>query len=272
MPDNPEIVTEIVTLRAAAHTAADAARASALRWFRDAGLTADNKQPEGFDPVTEADRATERAIRETLARLRPDDAIRGEEEPDLAGSSGVEWVVDPIDGTRAFLCGAPTWGVLIAANLGGRPILGLIDQPFIGERFEGVLAGERRAEWSRGADRRPLRTRACAALSDATLLSTFPEIGTPAERRAFEAVRDAVRLTRYGLDCYGYALVALGGADLVIEAGLAAYDVQALIPVVEGAGGLVTDWSGGDCSEGGRVIAAGCAAIHAQAMRMLNEA
>jgi histidinol phosphatase-like enzyme (inositol monophosphatase family) len=266
VPDKPDIAT----LLAAAHAAADAARESALGWFRDAGLTADNKRSEGFDPVTEADRATERAIRETLARLRPDDAIRGEEEPDVAGSSGVEWVVDPIDGTRSFLCGAPTWGVLIAANLGGRPIVGLIDQPFTGERFEGVLAENPRAEWRRGAERRPLRTRACVVLSDATLLSTFPKIGTPAERRAFEAVRDAVRLTRYGLDCYGYALVALGGADLVIEAGLAAYDVQALIPVVEGAGGVVTNWSGGDCSEGGQVLAAGCPAIHAQAIRLLN--
>ena len=262
-PDIPALLT-------AAHEAADAAGARTLDWFRDGRLTADNKRPGGFDPVTEADRAAERAIRETLIRLRPDDAIRGEEEPDRPGVSGVEWVVDPIDGTRAFLCGAPTWGVLIAANLGGRPIIGLIDQPFTGERFEGVLTGERRAEWRRGAERRTLSTRCCGVLSDATLLTTFPEIGAREEYAAFTRVRDAVRLTRYGLDCYGYALIALGSADLVIEAGLAAYDVQALIPVIEGAGGVVTGWSGGDCSEGGRVLAAGSAEIHAQAMALLN--
>jgi histidinol phosphatase-like enzyme (inositol monophosphatase family) len=262
---------DIDTLLAAAHAAADAARFPTLDWFRSDRLTADNKRAGGFDPVTEADRAAERAIRETLARLRPDDAVRGEEEADRAGTSGVEWVVDPIDGTRAFLCGAPTWGVLIAANLGGRPVVGVIDQPFTGERFEGVLTpDERRAEWRRGAERRALATRPCGALVDATLLSTFPEIGDDAERRAFEAVRDAVRLTRYGLDCYAYAMIAFGAADLVIEAGLAAYDVQALIPVVEGAGGVVTGWSGGDCSEGGRVLAAGDQAAHAQAMALLN--
>jgi histidinol phosphatase-like enzyme (inositol monophosphatase family) len=261
---------DIAALLSAAHAAADAARPQALAWFRDASLTADNKRSAGFDPVTEADRASERAIRETLARLRPDDAIRGEEEPDRPGTSGVEWVIDPIDGTRAFLCGAPSWGVLIAANLGGRPMIGLIDQPFTGERFEGVLTdSERRASWRRGAETRRLATRACAALSDATLLTTFPEIGTEAERQAFARVRDRVRLTRYGLDCYGYALVALGGADLVIEAGLAAYDVQALMPVVEGAGGVVTDWRGGDCSEGGRVLAAGDPALHAEAVARL---
>jgi histidinol phosphatase-like enzyme (inositol monophosphatase family) len=207
----------------------------------------------------------------TLARLRPDDAVRGEEEADTAGGSGVTWVIDPIDGTRAFLCGAPSWGVLIAAGVGGRPVVGLIDQPFTGERFEGVsTADARSAVWTRGAERRALRARRGAALDSATLMTTFPEIGTEDERSAFAAVRDRVRLTRYGLDCYAYALIAMGTVDLVIEAGLKPYDVQALIPVIEGAGGVITSWTGGDCAEGGRVLAAGDPALHAEALALLN--
>ena len=262
---------DIETLVAAAEAAADAAAPACLAHFRDASLSAENKAAVGFDPVTAADRASERAIRAVLARLRPDDAVRGEEETARPGTSGVEWVVDPIDGTRAFLCGAPTWGVLIAANRGGRPMLGLVDQPFTGERFLGV-AEERapRAVWRRGGVERRLATRACAAIEGATLLSTFPEIGTADDLRRFARVRDRARLTRYGLDCYGYMLVALGQADLVVEAGLAAYDVQALIPVIEAAGGVVTGWDGSGCSEGGRVLAAGDHRLHAEAVRLLS--
>ena len=268
MTDPPAAIDALL---AAAHAAADAAGAAALAHFRVAGLSAENKAAEGFDPVTAADRAAERAIRETLARLRPDDAVRGEEEAPRPGRSGLEWVVDPIDGTRAFLIGAPVWGVLIALNMGGRPFLGVIDQPFTGERFAAVSAGPRAfAEWRRGPERRRLRTRACAAVPQATLLSTFPEIGAAEDRARFDRVRDRVRLVRYGLDCYGYALVAMGHADLVIEAGLAAYDVQALIPVIEAAGGVVTGWDGSDCSEGGRVLAAGDPRLHAEAVRLLR--
>lgn len=261
---------EFGRLREAAHAAADAGGAAALRWFRSAGLGVENKSADGFDPVTAADRAAERAIRETLARLRPQDAVRGEEEAATPGASGFEWVVDPVDGTRAFLCGAPVWGVLIALRRGGRPFLGVIDQPFTGERLEGVTAGPAPAGvWRRGAERRPLAVRSCARLSEARLVSTFPEIGSRAEREAFARVRDAARLTRYGLDCTGYALLALGQVDLVVEAGLAAYDVQALIPVVEAAGGVITGWDGSDCAEGGRVLAAGDARLHAAARALL---
>ena len=156
---------DIEAALAAAHAAADAARGPCLAQFRAAGLTVDNKAPDaaagGFDPVTTADRAAERAIRETLSRLRPADAQRGEEEADRPGTSGLEWVIDPIDGTRAYLCGAPTWGVLIALNAGGRPLIGIIDQPFTGERFAGVATGgDRRAVWTRAGASRPRRTRA----------------------------------------------------------------------------------------------------------------
>ena len=262
----------VSALRDAAHAAADAARTPALRWFRSGDLAAGDKGGAGgFDPVTQADRETEAAIRATLAQIRPDDGVIGEEEAPRPSRSGVTWVIDPIDGTRAFMSGAPSWGVLIAANAGGRPFLGVIDQPFTGERFEGLSLPEqpRAARWSRGIETRALATRPCARLADATLFTTFPEIGTPEERAAFGRVRDRARLTRYGLDCYAYALLAAGCVDLVIEAGLQIYDVQALIPVVEGAGGVVTDWRGGDCSQGGRLLAAGDARLHAEALALL---
>ena len=249
------------------HRMADAAAAAILPYFRSESLAADNKDADGFDPVTEADRAAERAMRDVLADMRPDDAIRGEEYGQTPGGSVLTWVLDPIDGTRAFLCGAPTWGCLIAVNAGGPPLMGLIDQPHTGERFFGGPAG---ATLRHGGIRRPLRSRAPRPLSDAVLMTTFPEVGTEDDRLAFNRVRDAAKLTRYGLDCYGYALVAAGTVDLVIEAGLAAYDIQGPMAVVTAAGGIVTDWEGGPVQDGGRVVAAANADIHAQALRLLN--
>jgi histidinol phosphatase-like enzyme (inositol monophosphatase family) len=264
-------------LRDAAFAAADAARAACLSHFRSAGLNAEDKgRPGWFDPVTVADREAEAAMREVLARLRPGDGVLGEEQGASRGAAGGEtglvWVLDPIDGTRGFMSGTPTWGVLVALNDGTRPVLGVIDQPFTGERFWGVShSGRRGAEWLRGPESRPLRARPCAGLAGATLFTTFPEVGTAAERAGFEAVRDRVRLTRYGMDCYAYALIAAGSVDLVIEAGLEAYDVQALVPVIEGAGGVMTDWRGGDCQRGGRVLAAGDARTHAEALAILSQ-
>ncbi len=259
---------DLDALLAVAHAAADAAREPALRWFR-AGVAVDDKGAAAFDPVTAADREAEAAMRAALARLRPQDGVLGEEHGAVAGTSGLTWVLDPIDGTRGYIAGAPTWGVLVALNDGARPVIGLVDQPFTGERFEG--AAGRPSRWTRGAESRALRTRPCAGLSAATLLSTFPEVGAAPERAGFEAVRDRVRLTRYGLDCYGYALLAAGCVDLVIEAGLQPYDVQALIPLIEGAGGVVTGWRGEDCQQGGRVIAAGDARVHAAALTILAQ-
>lgn len=253
----------------AAHAAADAAAQATLAHFRTNGLAIDNKQADGFDPVTEADRQAERAIRDTLARLRPDDGLIGEEEAALTGSSGIDWVFDPIDGTRGFMSGTPTWGTLIAATRQGRPIYGLIDQPYIGERFEGAPGpgGFAHAAGPRGAHR--LATRAGVELAQAVLFTTFPEIGSDRERAGFQAVAERVRLTRYGMDCYAYALVAAGHVDLVIEAGLSAYDIAAPIAVIEAAGGVVTDWRGGPAFRGGQVLAAGNAALHAQALELL---
>lgn len=250
-----------------AHELADAARKVILPLFRSPGLVADNKRSVDFDPVTEADRASEAAMRAILARLRPEDGIIGEEFGSQPGSSGMTWVLDPIDGTRAFLCGAPSWGVLIGVSDGTRPVYGLIDQPYTRERFEG---GFGRARLISDREERALRCRTGVALADATLMTTYPEVGTADELAAFRRVSDRVRLTRYGLDCYAYALLALGQIDLVIEAGLQSYDIAAPMAVVVAAGGIVTDWQGGPAAQGGQVIAAASAELHRAALELLN--
>ena len=251
-----------------AHAMADAARSAILPWFRKPGLGADNKLEGGFDPVTEADRAAERAMREVLARERPDDAILGEEYGHSAGKNGLTWVLDPIDGTRGFISGTPTWGVLIALSDETGPMMGIVDQPYTGERFVG---GFGTAELTSPHGTLPLSCRDTGALSDAILFTTFPEVGSPDERRGFEAVASQVKLTRYGMDCYAYALVAAGQADLVIEAGLNAYDIQGPMAVIEAAGGVVTDWQGRPAHQGGRVLAAANSALHEQALEILRQ-
>ncbi|MFV0512168.1 MAG: inositol monophosphatase family protein [Jhaorihella sp.] len=258
-----------------AHLLADAARAAILPWFRHPGLGAENKAGMGaaasFDPVTVADRAAEQAMRALLAEHRPDDAILGEEFGPRPGTSGRTWVLDPIDGTRAFLSGAPTWGVLIALSDGtvgeNGPLLGVIDQPYTGERFVGARGV---AALSGPFGTSALATRATARLADAILFSTFPEVGSADELVGFRAVADRVRLTRYGLDCYAYGLLAAGQIDLVIEAGLNAYDIQAPMAVIAAAGGIVTDWRGGPAAGGGRVLAAANRDLHAAALAILS--
>ncbi len=254
-------------LVATAHELADAAREATLQHFRKPGLMADNKEAHRFDPVTVADRLSEERMRAILARRRPEDGILGEEYAATTGTSGLTWVIDPIDGTRSYLSGTPTWGVLIAVADASGPIYGIIDQPYIRERFEGGLG---RAEVNGPSGRAALATRAPRPLSEAILFTTFPEVGTPEEGAAFNRVKAQARLTRYGTDCYAYALIAAGQIDLVIEAGLQAYDVQAPIAVIEAAGGIVTDWQGKPCHMGGRVLAAANAQIHAQALALLN--
>ena len=249
-----------------AHDMADAARKAILPLFRSDDLVADNKRPADFDPVTEADRAAEQAMRQVLARNRPDDAILGEEYGHSPGTSGLTWILDPIDGTRAFISGAASWGVLIGLSDGQDVVYGLIDQPYIGERFEGGF-GIARMTGPHGT--RSLQTRRDVALDRATLMTTFPEVGTASEAQAFRRVADQVRLTRYGLDCYAYALLALGQIDLVIEAGLQSYDIAGPLAVVQAAGGIVTDWQGGPAAQGGQVIAAASPELHAAALALL---
>ena len=255
-------------LRAVAHALADAARAATLPHFRAPGLVTENKQEAGFDPVTQADRQAEAAMRAVLAERRPEDGILGEEDEDVPSRSGLTWVLDPIDGTRGFIAGTPTWGVLIGLQAEAGPIYGLIDQPYIGERFEGGFGC---AEVAGPHGVAPLKTRQTDDLADAVLFTTFPEIGTAAERAGFEAVRDQVRLTRYGMDCYAYALLAAGQVDLVIEAGLHSYDIAAPIAVIEAAGGVVTNWQDEPAHPGGRVVAAANPVLHAAALALLRE-
>lgn len=247
---------------------AEAARAAILPFFRQTNLETANKLTDGFDPVTVADRAAEQAMREVLARHRPDDGILGEEFGEHKGTSGRTWVLDPIDGTRGFISGTPTWGVLIALSDHDGPFMGVIDQPYIGERFVGSSSGAH-LTGPQGISR--MQTRQTKTLDRATLFTTFPEVGTSKDRAGFQAVSEQVQLTRYGMDCYAYALLAAGQADLVIEAGLNSYDIQAPIAVIQAAGGIVTDWQGGPAHEGGRALAAANTDLHAAALEILRQ-
>lgn len=263
---DPTCDVDPTELHSVAVALAEAARRETLTYFRGTGQDLQSKG-ESFDPVTVADRAAERAMRDILSELRPNDAILGEEYGTKSGTSGLTWVLDPIDGTRGYVSGTPTWGVLIAVNDDTGPILGVIDQPYIGERFTGGL-GVSQSHGPLGE--RPLRTRDTASLGDAILFTTFPEIGTPEDRAGFERVAAQTLMTRYGTDCYAYALIAAGQIDLVIEAGLQAYDIAAPVAVIEAAGGIVTDWAGGPAHQGGRALAAANKTIHAQALSLLS--
>lgn len=249
-----------------AQSLADAARTETLRYFRTVGLATESKRDD-FDPVTIADRNTEAAMRDLLARHRPDDGILGEEHGGLEGSTGLTWVLDPIDGTRGFISGTPTWGVLISVADADGPFMGLIDQPYIGERFMGGLG---RSELVGPTGQRSLGVSTVRSLEEAVLFTTFPEIGTEKERDAFSRVSADVQLTRFGCDCYAYALLAAGHIDLVIEAGLQPYDIHAPIAVIEAAGGIVTDWTGGPAKDGGRALAAATPELHADALARLR--
>jgi histidinol-phosphatase len=252
-----------------AHVLADISAGAILPYFRKP-LTISNKAgPSAFDPVTAADRAAERAIRKAIVARFPDHGIVGEEFGTIVGKSRYRWLIDPIDGTRAFIMGSPLWGTLIGLMDGPRPILGLMNQPFTGERF---WSDGHRAHWrGPGGKARRIKTRACARLGDAVLTTTHPDLfATVADAARFGDVRSRVRMTRYGGDCYGYCLLAAGFVDLIVEAGLKPYDVVALVPIIEAAGGVLTTWDGGPASEGGHIIAAGDKRVHQEAMAILR--
>lgn len=258
-------------LVATLHDLSDVAGPAILPFFRSP-LTVDNKAAEtGFDPVTEADRAAERAIVACLSERFPDHAILGEEFGRQGGSSDLEWVIDPIDGTRAFICGAPTWGTLIGLRSSAGVHFGVMDQPFTGERFWRGVDGSfaRRPDGSV----KPLQTnKACTELSDALISTTAPELFDDEAAAGFAAIKRTAKSIRYGMDCYAYCLLAGGTLDLVIESGLHAYDIVALIPIIEGAGGVVTTWTGGDARDGGSVLATGNPALHENALNTLTKA
>jgi myo-inositol-1(or 4)-monophosphatase len=260
----PPTRPELETLLQFAATLADAARPVALAHFRVA-TPVTNKLETGFDPVTEADRGAERAMRALITEHFPDHAIDGEEDGLTGGNGPWTWRLDPIDGTRAFISGLPTWGVLIGLCHHDRPVVGCMDQPFTGERFLGWSAGGTgQTHWIRGSEHRVLTARACAALSSATVCTTDPALFAGDERAGWETVRARARLTRLGLDCYAYAMVAAGHVDAVVESGLAPHDIAALIPIIEGAGGRVTGWDGQSAPGRGQVIACGDPALTGQ--------
>lgn len=247
---------------------ADAARLAILPHFR-ASADIENKLEGAFDPVTEADRGAERAMRALIEARFPTHGIVGEEYGEKASKDGWCWTLDPVDGTRAFISGLPLWGTLIALAFEGRPVIGVIDQGYLDERYVGFPGGAHVT--TRGATR-PLTARACAHLKEATLATTDPFLFDGAEAGGFEMVRRTARLTRYGCDCYAYAMLADGRIDLVIESGLKTWDVHALIPVIEGAGGMVTNWRGGPAHGGGQVIASGASGPHDEALVALRRA
>ena len=220
-----------------------------------------------FDPVTEADKGAERAIRELLAGERPDDGVLGEEYGERKGTSGYRWVLDPVDGTRAFITGRHEWGSLIALEYDDKPILGILDQPVLGERFVGVNGAAHLIQAGKAS---ALQVRACDSLSKAVLCATDPGAYFSREQlSAFSRVERVVKMTRYGGDCYLFAALALGFVDMVIEAGFNAWDIAALIPLVEGAGGIITSWDGGSAGDGKTILASGDRRIHAEAMKLL---
>ena len=256
-----------------AHCLADAAGAVILPYFRqridvvDKAASGGAAGPGGYDPVTEADRGAETAMRKLIEQSYPKDAILGEELMERSGTSGFRWVIDPLDGTRAFITGQPMWGTLIGLEKDGVQVLGVLDQPFLRERFVGAGGA---AEWNRPQGTVPLRTRACPSLCEAVITTTHPGTHfTDDTRKVFARVEKVCRLSRYGGDCYAYALLAMGFVDLVMEAGLAHWDIAPLIPIVEGAGGVLTDWQGGPWRAGGNVLAAGDARTHAQALKLI---
>lgn len=245
---------------------ADTACDSIMPYFR-AKLDVEDKGGGSFDPVTVADRKAEAEMRRLIGATHPDHGVIGEEYGSEREDADYVWVLDPIDGTRAFITGLPVWGTLIGLLHHGRPILGMMAQHFTGERY----AGDGTRAWYTGpGGARSIATRPCAALGEAALFTTSPYLFSNDETPAYRRVESSVRLARYGIDCYAYSMVASGQADLVVEAGLKIFDIAALIPIVEGAGGRVTTWGGGDAARGGRILATGDPRIHEQAIETLG--
>ncbi len=238
-----------------------------LPFFRTSLGVEDKGSAAGFDPVTAADRAAEVSMRTLIKRNFPAHGVVGEEYGNEGVGAEYVWVLDPIDGTKSFISGLPIWGSLIGLTRNGVAVFGMMHQPFVRERF----TGDGRAGQYRGpAGARELRVRPCATLGDAVLFTTSPRMMNTADRAAFGRVEAAVKLSRYGGDCYPYCMVAAGHVDLVIESGLKPHDIVALIPIIEGAGGVITTWEGASAVKGGRIIAAGDRRVHQAALTMLS--
>jgi histidinol-phosphatase len=242
---------------------ADAAGAAIRPYFRTA-LAVDDKAD--LSPVTAADRAAELAMRQLIAARFPEHGIIGEEYGREREDAEFVWVLDPIDGTKSFISGVPLFGTLIALARHGKPIIGVIDQPISRERWVGA---EGRTTTHNG---NPVRCRACPGIAAATVFATSPDMFRDGDADAFARVARAAKLVRYGADCYAYGLVALGFVDVVIEASLKTYDFSAMLPIIEGAGGIATDWQGAPLglSSDGRVLIAGDKRTHSDALDLLR--
>ncbi|MFK7733177.1 MAG: inositol monophosphatase family protein [Pseudomonadales bacterium] len=259
------------------YTAVQSAGEESLGYFRT-GLSVDNKAAAGkFDPVTEADKAVERKLRELIEQRFPKHAILGEEFEPRAGAeeNDFHWLIDPIDGTRSFISGVPAWGVLLALLYKGEPLLGVMHQPYLKETFVGLRNEAESQAWffrEKLELDQPLSVSRVEMLEQAILFSTHPEIfeQIPGAFARYQAVAERCKLMRYGGDCYCYSLLAMGQIDLVIEADLQDYDILPLVPIVEAAGGVISTWSGEPVRAGGQVVAAATPALHEQALRVLN--
>lgn len=246
---------------------AAAAGDAILPFFRTTLSIEDKGRGGSFDPVTAADRAAEAAMRALIRKSFPDHGIIGEEYGNERTDAEYVWALDPIDGTKSFVCGMPVWGTLIALTRAGIPVYGMMHQPFTREQFTGDGMD---ANYRGPTGKRALRVRRCAAINDAILATTSPLLMKDDDLARFRRVEKAVRLSRYGGDCYAYCMLAAGHIDLVIESELKPYDVLPLIPIITGAGGLITTWDGGAPTAGGRIIAAGDARVHTAAMELLK--
>jgi len=259
--------SEIAAYINAAHELADISGAAILPHFRRR-IRIDNKADKGFDPVTAADRAAERVISKALSSRFPDHGLEGEEYGHRNPDARMRWIVDPIDGTRAFILGMPIWGTLIGLMDGDSPVIGLMDQPYTRERF---WSGER-SSFFRGPDgkERRIKTRSCPSLAEAMFTTTDPGLFKSAkDQRGFKAIKERVRSVRYGGDCYAYCLLAAGLIDIVVETGLKPFDIIALIPIIERAGGRITTWDGEPAIRGGRIVATGDPRLHEEALSLL---
>lgn len=243
------------------------AAAETLPRFRQHGEIT-NKQEAGFDPVTEADQAAERAIRELIREEFPDHGIMGEEFDSEGENRSNLWVIDPIDGTRAFISGLPLWGTLVGFLSEGKAVAGMMSQPFTGELYYAVEDG---SFYEGPGGRRPLLARKTTELAHATLCTTTPALFDTRRRALYDRVEEAVRLPRYGTDCYAYAMLAAGHVDLVIECDLKPHDIAGLIPIIEKAQGVVTTWSGESPEVGGDIVAAATPELHAKVLEFLKD-
>ena len=269
-PNSIKNITDISGFESTLHDLADRSASVILPFFRTK-IAVEEKYEKGiYDPVTAADRQAEQIMREVITKKFPDHGIIGEEFADITPEAEHCWIFDPIDGTRAFIIGAPTWGTLIGLTHNEAPKLGMMNQPFTKERFWGGPAGSFHRHGSQ--DSQKLSTSNIGELENASLSSTAPEhFSKQSNWQRFQSLSAKSRMTRYGYDCYAYCLLAMGLIDLVAETDLATYDIAPLIPIVRGAGGIITTWDNEDPTKGGTILASANQQLHDKALEVLTQ-